>query len=104
MIARRIRRAPITEVELLKARYDEARDIKAAWDARLRRAEAEHSHAIQVGGDFAATRRVIDAVEIEVADAAGELKVALAAWMGACIEQEKHLTPGAPRHEVHHHR
>jgi hypothetical protein len=84
----RTRRAPVTEVEILKARYDEARQIKDAWDYRYKRALSEHSDAIRSGGDFADTRRNLDAVEIQVADAGGELKVALAAWMHATTQQE----------------
>ncbi|MBT2537245.1 hypothetical protein [Arthrobacter sp. ISL-69] len=85
----RIRRAPVTEVEILKARYDEARQIKDAWDHRYKRALYEHSSTIRSGGDFADTRRNLDAVEIQVADAAGELKVALNAWMHATTQHER---------------
>jgi hypothetical protein len=88
----RARRAPLTRSELLKARYDEARAIKDAWDVRLRRAESEHTQATSNGGDNAATLRAIAAIEVSVADAAGELAVALSAWMGSCITNETHAT------------
>ena len=85
----RQRRVPMTEVEILKSRYDEARQIKDAWDSRYKRALGEHSIAIRSGGDFTDTRRNLDAVEIQVADAAGELKVALAAWMYVTLQHER---------------
>lgn len=80
------RRGPATETELLKARYDEARAIKQAWDVRLDTAQRRHSETIRNEGDFEATRRTLDAVEIQVADAAAELKVALNAWMNSCTQ------------------
>lgn len=84
----RPRQAPITETQILKNRYDEARQIKAAWDHRLKRAQHEHSDAIRHGGDTDATRRNLAAIDIQVADAAGELKVALNAWMAAVHHTE----------------
>ena len=88
----RPRHVPITETQILKARYDEARQIKDAWDHRYRRAMQEHSEAIRHGGDFSVTRRNLDAVEIQVLDAAGELKVALNAWMAATIPHNERRT------------
>lgn len=85
----RARRLPITEVQILKSRYDEARKIKDAWDHRLKLAQRDHSDAFHHGGDAEATRRNLSAVEINVADAAGELKVALNAWMNATIQTER---------------
>lgn len=85
----RARRVPITEAQVLKARYDEARAIKEAWDYRLKRAHQEHADAIIHGGDTNATRRNLNAVEIQVQDAAGELKVALNAWMTTTINTER---------------
>lgn len=79
---------PITEAQILKARYDEARQIKEAWDYRLKRALSEHYHAIHHAGDHEATRRNLAAIDIQVADAAGELKVALNAWMAAVHHAE----------------
>ncbi|GGH93901.1 hypothetical protein ACFFGR_09430 [Arthrobacter liuii] len=80
-----VRRVPITEAQILRNRYDEARAIKDAWDTRHRRAQREHSDAIRHRGDIQATRRNLDAIEIQVQDAAGELKVALNAWMAATL-------------------
>lgn len=88
-----IRRAhhPISEAQVLKSRYDEARQIKEAWDYRLKRAQAEHSDAIRHGGDHEATRRNLNAIDIQVADAAGELAVALHAWMASVHYAESTL-------------
>lgn len=88
----RVRRVPVTRSELLKARYDEARAIKDAWDARLRRAEAEHTAITRNGGDNAATLRAIAAVEVSVADAAGELEVAL----NSCTNHPEHTNRRHP--------
>lgn len=87
MKTRRSRYAP-TAIQLLKARCDEARAIKEAWDDRLRRAEADHTKAAREGGDTAATQRRIEAAEVGVTDAAGELRVALHAWTTACINHQ----------------
>lgn len=86
------RRVPITEAQILRNRYDEARAIKDAWDHRYMRATLEHSDAIRRGGDFEATRRNLDAIHIQVQDAAGELKVALNAWMAATIPNHDRRT------------
>lgn len=88
----RPRQAPITEAQILKNRYDEARAIKDAWDHRYHRAMREHSDAIRTGGDFNITRRNLDAIEIHVLDAAGELKVALNAWMTATLPSHERRT------------
>lgn len=82
---------PITEAQILKARYDEARQIKEAWDHRLKRALAEHYDALHHAGDTDATRRNLAAIDIQVADAAGELKVALHAWMASVHYAESAL-------------
>ena len=87
-----VRRNAITEVQILRARYDEARAIKEAWDFRLHWAQAVHADAVKYGGDTDATRRSLAAVEIQVADAAGELKVALNAWMAATIPHHERRT------------
>lgn len=73
----RPRRVAVSEPQILKARYDEARAIKDAWDYRLKRALSEHYDALRHGGDTDATRRNLAAVEVQVQDTAGELKVAL---------------------------
>lgn len=88
----RSRRATITDSQILKNRYDEARAIKDAWDQRLKRALSEHCDAIHHAGDTDATRRNLAAVEIQVADAAGELKVALNAWMTATLHPHERRT------------
>ena len=85
----RPRRVPMTEVEILKSRYDEARQIKDAWAHRLKLAQQDHSHAFHHGGDTDATRRNLTAVEINFTDAAGELKVALDAWMHVTLQHER---------------
>jgi hypothetical protein len=87
-----VRRAPITEAQVLRNRYDEAKAIKEAWDYRYMRATKEHSDAIRHGGDFEATRRNLDAIHIQVQDAAGELKVALNAWMAATLPHHERRT------------
>lgn len=69
--------------QTLKARYDEARDIKNAWEHRLRQAEAQHTEATRAGLDNTATLRNIKAIEISFDDAAGQLAVAMDAWMAA---------------------
>ncbi|SEI45396.1 hypothetical protein SAMN04487917_101377 [Arthrobacter sp. yr096] len=84
MTTTRAHRVPATRSELLKARLDEARAIHDAWNIRLRRAEAQHTITTRDGGDNTATLRVIAATEISVLDAAGELKVALEAWVSSC--------------------
>lgn len=89
-------RAPATRSELLKARYDEARAIKDAWDVRMRRAESEHSRASRDGEDTAPTLRAIAAVEVSVADAAGELEVALNAWVNSCTNHSEHTNRRHP--------
>jgi hypothetical protein len=96
MTATRTRRRPATESELLKARYDEARAIKDAWDVRLRRAESEHSRATRNSEDNAPTLRAIAAVEVSVADAAGELEVALNAWVNSCTNHPEHTNRRHP--------
>jgi hypothetical protein len=83
------RSAPLTEAQILKARYDEARQIKDAWQHRLNQAHRAHSIAQLTGQDTEATQRNINAVEIEFTDAAGELKVALDAWMAATRTTER---------------
>ena len=85
----RARHVPLTEVQILKNRYEEAKLIKDAWDHRLKRAHQEHADAVVHGGDTNATRRNLNAVEIQVQDAAGELKVALNAWMTTTINAER---------------
>lgn len=84
-----IRRLPISEAQILKNRYDEAVRIKDAWDTRLKRAQQDHADATKYGGDTNATTRNITAVEIHVTDAAGELRVALNAWMNATTNTER---------------
>lgn len=94
-----VRRVPITEVQILRNRYDEAKAIKEAWDHRLRRAQREYTAALTAEARAAetkaneasaasrsiATRRNLDAIHIQVTDAAGELKVALNNWMAATL-------------------
>lgn len=92
------RHVPLTEAQILKARYDEARQIKDAWDWRLRRAQYELRDAITHGGDTQASARNLAAVEINVADAAGELSVALNAWVQATTHQPGEL----PVHVITH--
>ncbi|MCO4257369.1 hypothetical protein [Pseudarthrobacter cellobiosi] len=90
MSATRLRPPVITEAQILKNRYDEARQIKDAWDWRLRRAQHELRDATVNGtGDRHAAARNAAAVEIQVADAAGELRVALNAWMQATLTHER---------------
>lgn len=85
----RARRVPLTEAQVLKNRYDEARAIKDAWQYRLNLAHIEHHDAQQHGGDTEATRRNINAVQINLTDAAGELRVALDLWMHATSTPER---------------
>lgn len=82
----------MTEAQILKARYDEAVQIKTAWDYRLHWALLEHADAAKYGGDMDATRRNLAAVEVQVQDAAGELKVALNAWMNATLQPHERRT------------
>jgi len=89
MTERRPNRRPATESEVLKARYDEARAIKDAWDHRLRRAHIEHAAAQRYGGDTEAAQRNITAVQIQVTDAAGELAVALQQWVQSSTHTER---------------
>lgn len=77
----KLRPAPITDTQILKARYDEARQIKDAWDWRLKRAQLELRDATTTSGDVKAASTNLAAVEIQVTDAAGELDVALNAWV-----------------------
>ena len=84
-----LRRPPVTESQILKNRYDEAVRIKDAWDYRLQWAQAVHADATEYGGDTDATGRTITAVEIHVTDAAGELRVALNAWVNATTTTER---------------
>lgn len=80
----------VSESQILKNRYDEARRIKDAWDWRLRRAQYELRDATVNGiGDRTAAARNLAAVEIQVTDAAGELEVALNAWMAVAITHER---------------
>ncbi|WP_427130386.1 hypothetical protein [Pseudarthrobacter sp. S9] len=85
----RIRHVRPTEAQILKARYDEARQIKNAWEHRLKTAHLAHKDATTYGGDTEATRRNINAVQINLADAAGELQVALDLWMHATSTPER---------------
>lgn len=82
----------ITTHQTLKARYDEARDIKDAWEYRLRQAETEHTRVIRAGGDITATLRNIKAIEVSFDDAAGQLAVAMDAWMAAIHHSEPRWT------------
>jgi len=84
-----LRRPPATESQILKNRYEEAVRIKDAWDYRLRWAQTDHAEATKYGGDTDATARNIRAVEIHVTDAAGELRVALNAWVNATTTTER---------------
>lgn len=79
----------ISTHQTLKARYDEARQIKDAWHVRLQAAQQAHTEAVLNGGDTEATRRNINAVEINFNDAAAELSVAIDAWMDAVHHSEK---------------
>lgn len=81
MTRTKLRPAPITETQILKARYDEARQIKEAWDWRLKRAQLELRDATTTNGDVKAASMNLAAIEIQVTDAAGELDVALNAWV-----------------------
>jgi|GEM_PF-2763578 hypothetical protein len=83
------RHQPPTESQILKNRYDEALQIKAAWDHRLKRALSEHYDALHHGGDRQASERNLAALDVHVADAAGELRVALTAWMTATTNTER---------------
>ena len=85
----RPRTQPTTELQVLKNRYDEARDIKDAWHYRLKEAQRAHSNAIRTGQDHEATRRNITAVEINFNDAAAQHKTALTAWMDATLHLER---------------
>lgn len=71
------RTPPLTEEQILRNRHDEARAIKEAWDYRLKCAQIAHRDAMKTNGDVLAARRAMDAAEIQVADAAGELRLAL---------------------------
>lgn len=80
----KLRPPVVSESQILKNRYDEARQIKDAWDWRLKRAQHELADATRNGvGDRHAAARNLAAVEIHVQDAAGELAVALNAWVTA---------------------
>lgn len=90
MTATRLRPPALSEAQILRSRYDEARAIKDAWDWRLRVAQHVLRDATTNGiGDRHAAARNLTAIEIQVADAAGELQVALNAWMQATIVPER---------------
>lgn len=86
MTRARLRAVPLTEAQILKNRYDEARQIKDAWDWRLQRAQYELRDATTRNGDIKAATMNLAAVQIQVADAAGELEVALRAWVRATAQ------------------
>lgn len=77
----RLRSVPLTETQVLKNRYDEARAIKEAWDWRLKRAQLELRDATTHNRDVKPAAMNLAAVEIQVTDAAGELEVALTNWV-----------------------
>lgn len=78
-------RPTLTEAQLLKARYDEARAIKEAWDHRAKQAHRRYAVALHTGAATEESRGILAAVEAQLEDAAGELRVALNAWMNHAI-------------------
>lgn len=89
MTRTKLRPPQLTESQILKNRYDEARQIKDAWDWRLKRAQHELADATRNGvGNRHAAARNLSAVEIHVQDAAGELEVALNAWVTAAQQKD----------------
>ena len=80
---------PTTELQILKNRYDEARDIKDAWHHRLEQAHRAHNVAARTGGDTEATNRTITAVEIDYVDAVTHHRAALTTWMDATLHLER---------------
>lgn len=85
----RTRALPLTEAQICKARFDEAVRIKDAWEHRLQAAHGDHKDAFDYGGDTDAALRNINAVRINLADAAGELQIALDLWKHATSTPER---------------
>lgn len=83
------RAVPLTEAQICKARYDEAVQIKDAWEHRLKVAHADHKDAFDHGGDADATLRNVKAVQINLTDAAGELQIALDLWTYATTPERR---------------
>ena len=73
----------MTPAQIARARYDEAHQIRDAWEHRIRLAQAAHDHARKTGGDELATRRQLNAVEIEFEEATEALRLAQHLWITA---------------------
>ena len=77
----------MTPAQIARARYDEAHQIRDAWEHRIRLAQAEHDHAAKTGGDTLATKRHLNAAQMEHDDAAAAMRLAHHIWVEAAREQ-----------------
>ena len=71
----------MTPAQIARARYDEAHQIRDAWEHRIKVAQQEHQHATRVGGDKLTTRRNLNAVLIQADDALEAMRVAHHQWV-----------------------
>lgn len=73
----------MTGLDVLRARYEESRAIKDAWEYRLKVAHRAHRKAVRSGKGAESARRNIIAIEINFTDAITHHRVALTAWAAA---------------------
>lgn len=77
----------MTPAQVARARYDEAHQIRDAWEHRLRVAQLEHNHAAKNGGDELATRRNLNAAQLQADDALEAMRLAHHLWVEAARGQ-----------------
>lgn len=71
----------MTPAQVARARYDEAHQIRDAWEHRIKVAQAEHDHARRTGGDELTTRRQLNATLIQADDALEAMRAAHHEWV-----------------------
>ena len=71
----------MTPVQVARARYDEARQIRDAWEHRIKVAQAAHDEARRTKSDEMTTRRTLNATLIQADDALEAMRVAHRIWV-----------------------
>lgn len=77
----------LTPTQIAKARYDEAHQILDAWNQRLAQAQAHHYTTTKTGGDTLSSKRNLNAVELEHADAQAHTRITQQAWINAANQE-----------------
>ena len=85
-----------SDIQIAKARYDEANQILDAWNHRRSQAQAANYNANRNGGNAIETRRNLNAIEIQCEDAKELAQQARKQWIAAVHEKQEH----SPRKRV----